>query len=467
MIWLKALLFSLFCLAVLLVSMVFLSGEWTGLLIRYTSYYFVAAAFLVFLYFLIRHPGLRNFFTERAKGHRWGVLTVLICGSFLHLHEPHLFFVEYDESVLSATSRQMHLSREATVPGTTHYINGKLQFSIFYTDKRPVLFPFILSLAHDLTGYRPQNSFVVNALAGFLFLGGIYAFLTRIIDRRYGIFGVLLMTTLPLLAQNATGGGFDLLNVAMLVLVRNLGLNFVRNPEALNLNLFVFGLVLLSQARYESILYLIPGAIVIAIIWFHQRRILLTWPATCAPLLLLSPLLSIRMFTSNETFYQLDDRSDRFFDLSFIPENFPDAVFYFFQVDRDATNSPLISIFGFISLVFVLVLLYRLGKKPVTQPDWHSLFYPFLGVVLFNTVWALSNFWGQFTDPIVSRITLPLQMMLVFCVAITGKEFFGRKPLPPWIPVGVVLWILIYTTPANARAFTTLDQIVVRGTWDL
>lgn len=40
-----------------------------------------------------------------------------------------------------------------------------------YIDKRPLLYPFLVSLAHDLTGYRVLNAFLVNVALHPLLLG--------------------------------------------------------------------------------------------------------------------------------------------------------------------------------------------------------------------------------------------------------------------------------------------------------
>ena len=442
--------------------MVMLSGFWAALTMRHTGYFLVALAVGLFLFFLFRHSGLRNFIRERGAGHRWGILTVLVCGSFLHIHEHHVFFVQYDESVLLMTSRLMHEDRQAALATKSHYLNGRLVFHARYVDKRPILFPFLVSVVHDVTGYRPANSYVVNALCGFLFLGGIYALLANWFGTRYGIFGVLFAMTLPLLAQNATGGGFDLLNASMIALLLNLGVNYARRPDPLNQNLFVLGLILLAQARYESIFFLIPGALIVLSTWFRERRIHLTWTASLAPLLLLSPLLSIRVFTTVDQFKQLGEENERFFELGNVPDNFGEAVYYFFQANQDATNSPLLSVFGFISLVFCLVLLFRRVKVLFRRPDEYTVFYTFLAVVLFNTVWALTNFWGQFTDPIVARVTLPLHLMLILATAIAAKEFFKARSLPRWIPVFIGIWFAGYTLPAYSRAYETQNHVTSR-----
>ncbi len=79
------------------------------------------------------------------------------------------------------------------------------------------LHPFLVSVLHDLTGYRPENVFVLNTALTFILLGLTYAVARRLAGRGAGIVAVLLLTGLPLLAQNATGGGFELLNAVLIL----------------------------------------------------------------------------------------------------------------------------------------------------------------------------------------------------------------------------------------------------------
>ncbi len=463
MIRIKIVVFFILCLLAFVVPMLLLSGFWAAIAMRHLGYFFIAGCFGIFLILALGHPAVWNFLRGWGRGHRWGILLVLVAGCFLHVHEPHVFFVEYDESVLAGTSKLLHEDRQAAIPTIAHYVNGRLIHQGRYVDKRPIFFPFLVSVVHDLTGYRPENSFVINALAGFLLLGAIYALLARWFGVRYGYLGVLLMLTLPLLAQNATGGGFDLLNAAILVLVLNLGMAFVQKPGNRSMALFVFGMLLLAQSRYESIFFLIPGAFVIVTVWFREKRIWMPWKVALSPFFLISPMLSIRVFTSFEQFYQLEDRADSFFALGNLPENLEEAIFYFFQLDRDATNSPLLSLFGMICLVFCLMVLVRRGRRLFTEPDNLTVFFPFLGMVLFNVVWALTNFWGQFTDPVVSRVTFPFHAYATFSICLTAREFFKQRGLPVWIPVAVVAWVAGYTLPSYSRAYLTQDHVISRS----
>src|SRR5690606_24632616 len=136
-------------------------------------------------------------------------------------------------------------------------------------------FPLLLSFCHDLAGYRPENVFVLNGLLSFLLL-----YCTGRIARRLGqselagILAVVLLGGLPLLALNATGGGFEVLNLLMIVTTLGLGWRYVEHPSSRTLSAFVLSGVLLAQTRYESALFIPVVGILILLGWWRSKKVL-------------------------------------------------------------------------------------------------------------------------------------------------------------------------------------------------
>src|SRR5688572_28599831 len=161
--------------------------------------------------------GLREW---RAARRRWrdvlpgaGVLAFLAgLALVLQLHEPHRLKVSYDEHVLVGISRSMHFEHLAAWPGGAHRYHGTVTPTSLMADKRPVLFPFAVSLLHNVTGYRVENVYVVNGLVSFALLAGLFFLGRRYHATHGGLLLAALLAGVPLVAQNATGGGFDLLN---------------------------------------------------------------------------------------------------------------------------------------------------------------------------------------------------------------------------------------------------------------
>ena len=163
-------------------------------------------------------------------------------------------------------------------------------------DKRPLFFPFLVSVLHDVSGYRPANSFVLNGGLTFVFLGLVNQLGRMLAGRKAGWLGVALFAGLPLLAHNATGGGFELLNLVMILCTLLLGARLISRRDDVSMTAFCFSALLLAQVRYESVIYLLPVAGIVAWLWWNEGRLILPWPVLLAPLLMIHYPLQHRIF---------------------------------------------------------------------------------------------------------------------------------------------------------------------------
>src|ERR1019366_5861835 len=120
------------------------------------------------------------------------------------------------------------------------------------------LFPLLVSVLHDVTGYRVANVFELNfLLTPFVLLGG-YLLAHKLGGRLAGYVAAGLLATFPLLAQNATSGGYDVLNMALgsaLMLVTLAYFQSMERSRGPLMNLSLALALLLAATRAESVLY--------------------------------------------------------------------------------------------------------------------------------------------------------------------------------------------------------------------
>ena len=180
---------------------------------------------------------------------RWPAGLIGACGLLLLVHESYGFKILMDEIMLLGTSMSMHFDKTALVPMRGHDLQGAFQLLAGQLDKRPLFHPFLVSTLHDLTGYRPENAFVLNTGLTFILLALAYHAGRRIAGRGAGAVAVLLLTSLPLLAQNATGGSFELLNLVMILATLLLGMRWVERRDPDSLSALCLSAVLLAQTR--------------------------------------------------------------------------------------------------------------------------------------------------------------------------------------------------------------------------
>ena len=262
--------------------------------------------------------------------------------------------VLYDEFVLQSTAFNLHFFRDVATMARGYDILGVFLSTDNYLDKRPYFFPFLLSLVHDLTGYRIANVYALNAALLPVSLGLAYFQGRRLAGVCGGFLAVLLLGSLPLLGQNATGAGMELLNVCMLLGVMALAAAWLRAPDETRLTALVLGAVLLTQTRYESALYAFAAALVILFGWWRSRRIVLSWPAILAPLLLVPSALQNKVLANTPLLWELKENQDSRFSTAYLPVNLRGASHFLFNTTPHFANSVLLSALGLAGLLWVI-----------------------------------------------------------------------------------------------------------------
>jgi hypothetical protein len=449
---LRLLLLTAVSLLTLAVRFVWLKPDMAVGGVRYFGYWVIAAIVATGVY-----VGYRAFRSWRfsVSIHAAPLAAATACALFLQLHEPHRLRVMYDEYVLIGISRGMHLDRQAFVDGSAGYASGNVVRLQGGVDKRPLLFPFLLSLIHDITGYRISNVYVLNGVISLGLLWFVFWLGEAIGGRRFGFLAILLVAGIPLVANVATSGAYDLLNMALIVALLLAARRYCEEPDADNQNLLVMTGVLLAQARYESMLFLISLAAVVAWTWWRNRRVEITRLSVLAPTMILLPLLCNLVYLSNDAFFESKVLGVPFFAASNVGPNLEHLVYYFFNFSKFSTNSPLVSYAGSAALLLVIVGARSIFRKGAVNTGVLVILFASLVVVVANTGMMLANFWGQFGDPMASRFSLPLQLILVLAilVALAQLRHRERAATAGIVLAGLSIWV--WTIPTNSRHFAT------------
>jgi hypothetical protein len=400
--------------------------------VRDTGYWCVLLAFVLFVGALWRtyRPDLMRIRQAGIGGVDLPSVGVVgVGGVVLLVHESFGFKVVMDEVMLLGTSLNMHLSRIPLTP----YRGGNIQgaFTVFESvmDKRQIFFPFLLSVLHDLTGYRPENAFVLNGILIFIFLALVNALGRRIAGREAGWLGVALFAGLPLLGQNATGGGFELLNLVMILSTLMIASTYIERRDGNSLTALCLSAMLLAQVRYESVIFLAPVAGVVLWVWSREGRATLPWTVLAIPPLMIHCALHMRIFDVRASAWQLQSKPEfsRPFSLSYVPSNLNHAAVFFFGKSTDQPNSIVLSVLGTVALVFFALLVSRRARALAAESPVS------VAVVFFTAGFAahfavmMCYFWGQFDDAIIRRLSLPTHLWFVVAILTVLTQFPGRK----------------------------------------
>lgn len=395
---------------------------------------------------------------------RWPAVLVIGCGLLLIIHETYGFKILMDEIMLLGTSMSMHLDKTALVPQRGNDIQGAFQLLAGQLDKRPLFQPFLVSVLHDVTGYRPENVFVLNTALTFVLLALSYITGFRIGGRGAGALAVLLLTSLPLLAQNATGGGFELLNLVMILSTLLLGMRYVERRDGDSLAAFALSAVLLANTRYESVLFLLPFGLTVAWVWWADRRVTLPAVLIALPLMLLPYALHNKVFSVSKSAWEMASQPgyDKPFALSYLADNIAHDLNFFFNTTGEHSNSLVLSGLGFIALPFfglwAVKTLLALRQAP---PARAALAIFSLGFAA-HTLLLLCYFWGRFDDPVIRRLSLPLNLTLVIATVTVAAEMNWRGRIWRILAVVVGAGFFAHSLPAMARHDYSLQYYVGR-----
>ncbi len=387
------------------------------------------------------------------------------CGFILIIHESYGFKILMDEIMLLGTSMGLHFDKHPLVAVRGHDLQGAFQLLDGQLDKRPLFQPFLVSTLHDLTGYRPENVFILNTGLTFGFLALVYQLGRKLVNPQAGVLAVLLLTSLPLLAQNATGGGFELLNLFMIVATFLLGLHYVEKRTPASQQAFILSSVLLAQTRYESILFLLPVGLLILYVWWIEQKPVLDWGTVFMPLLFLPAAWHQKIFSAKESSWEMASQPGftHPFSLSYIPDNLGHWYVFFSDTTGEHSNSPVLSLLGWLALPFALLATAKvlLRLRTASRVQVTAAFFT-LGFAA-HTFLMVIYFWGRFDDPVIRRLSLPLNLWLVLAVVLATAELFQR---PWWIwraLMGVtVLGIFAYSLPNMSRHDYSMDYYVGR-----
>lgn len=421
-----------------------------------TGFWFVLVAFAIFT------TSLWQSFRGQILALRWrsidwvSVLVVGLGGTVLLVHETFGFKIVMDEIMLLGTSMSMHFDKTVLTPVRGNDIQGTFVILDGMMDKRPLFFPFLVSLLHDLTGYRPANSFILNGCLTFVFLGLVNAVGRLLAGRVAGWLGVALFAGLPLLAHNATGGGFELLNLVMILGTLLLGARLIERRDDTSMTAFCFSALLLAQVRYESVIYLLPVAGIVLWVWWRAERLILPWPVLLAPLLMIHYPLQHRIFDLRASAWELGSRpgSTSPFSPSYIVDNLSHALAFFFGRAADQPNSLLLSALGLIAVpFFVLTLIKWLKTLPREAPVTVATTFFAVG---FAAQFALlmCYFWGKFDDPVIRRLSLPTHLGLVLAILAILPQIAGAAVARGLLAVAVFAVISLGVPSMAAHAYS-------------
>jgi hypothetical protein len=424
------------------------------------SYYLILAAVVYwtvsFLGYIRESRANRQIFWQSYG--RGLIFSLLLAGLIFFSVKPY-FRILSDEANLLAVSKSMTYERRTdnVTMGMTYYHN-------FYplnreTEHRPLLFPFLTHLLHTVLGYRASNPFVLNflVLSALFFL--IFSMIKHIRGNIAAYAAVVLVAAQPIVSQNATSGGLDLLATFLMLLGFWALYRYLETSSGPSFQFLWATLILFSLTRYESWAL---AAVLIAGLALHGKL----KPALFSTSLLypLTPLLGLpyvwqRLIAFSKANQFETPPGVAAFSLNHFLEHSGIFLKSLMRFDFYLPFATLVQIGG------VLAILYFLGRSLAGSWPQKKMHRDFLWI----TSLASLAFWGilaayhsgDIAHPSTSRyfVYFAVLFSVLLALGLFELRFFRDKPHAAWL-VAALAFVLYHPQSVEDRYCNT--QILAR-----
>ena len=345
-------------------------------------------------------PETRQRFFQWWRENFPALLLALLCMVAAFFTAPPKFRIQYDESNLAGIAFTMYQRHEIWMPQNGYYTAGNYTDLLHSYDKRPLTYPFTVYLLHALTGYRIQNSFVVNFIAGCAALFLFFLLLRRWLPPPFAYGGMLLLAAYPLFVLWSSSAGFEIVNLAWLIAAALLLDSLARKRDAATCAAFVTTLAVLAQCRYESSLFFLVGVILGGALLPRKQWTALPWWLCLLPLALM-PLAWQQVLFMDPSFHQLDHGGPMFSSAYFL-RHVGRAWVALSGMNKEYMALPLVLYLALAGLMFYVPHAARQGRWKDSR-HWGLALFGLAGYGLVSAV-QFSYHMGDLTTNITARL---------------------------------------------------------------
>jgi hypothetical protein len=382
-----------------------------------------------------------------------------------------------DEANLVGVSKNLFLHRTANFATT-----GKWYFENYWNinltiDRRPALFPFLVSLIHTLRGYHPENAFHTNVIIFALLVFSSYRLAKMLDGELFGVAAAILVASHPNTLVAARSAGFDLLSSLMLLIVVKSFIEYANQSTPKRLAVLSLNLCVMAHVRYEGWALLITALIVLIAMRMLRRSQVQGYGLLYSfiPIFLLP-----RYWQAVAKAHDAEQpMSASLFSISNFIHNSREYLRLVLRpLEVGGAHSPLIIALGLIG--FVLVVSNIVSNLNSPRRLSLSTKYAAFTAALFGLemVIAFSYTWGKSLHPASARLFIWLDTFVAINAAwfltILGRRlkvpvaFLGRRS---GAPVAVLTCLVLFAVylPAASEARFTNSLILTRQaarSWD-
>ena len=319
-------------------------------------YYILIVNILLWLSAILktRKKSLLVEFKDYLSNHKIAIIiafVVVVSGSIICKPD---YRILADETNLLSMSQALYENRECkNYTSILYYYYGFKNIIRAELDKRPALFPLTVCFLHTFTGYRPENIFITNIITAFFTLLIFYHLINYRFGKFWGVNSMLLLASYPLFVLYYNSGGFEVFNLLFSLILFWLLLKFIKEPTAINTEVLLLFLPLISQTRYESIVAVVCVLPAILIKLPLSEYFKFSYRLVITPLFFI-PIVWLRLLTDNTRGLQAEDK-EAAFSYKLFKENLEKAVPFFCGKDFSYGIVQILTYIAIIGAIWAII----------------------------------------------------------------------------------------------------------------
>ncbi len=443
----------------------------------YSTYYVLFSMVALYVGVLITGKGTQVSLGQWFVENRFGIALALAIAAVVLGSVAPGFRVLSDEANLVGVSKNLFFQKTANFATT-----GKWYFENYWNlnltiDRRPALFPFLVSLLHSIRGYHPENAFHLNAIIFTLFIFSAYRLGKLLGGELFGLTAAILAAAEANTLLAARSAGFDLLSSFMILMVIKSFVEYTIESTPKRLALLSLNLCVLAHVRYEGWALLVGAVSVLLVFRLVRASQIRAYAALYAFIpTFLAPRYWQMVAKAEDTEQPM---SASLFSFSHLVQNVRDYVSLALKpFDTEAVHSPWLIILavGGIGL-FVWSVVRRPYDWKLSSVNLRRLVFV-LALLGLETIIAFSYSWGMPLHPAASRLFIWLDTFVAFCAAWLLVVISRR--MRPWVtllgrssgaPMAVLVSLALFVMqiPTASEGRFTNDLHLTRQalrTWD-
>lgn len=428
-----------------------------GLFEHSRSYYFLFLTVLVWAMTLIPDWKSWPLFPRWVRKHIGVLLIALVITVCSFLNSPPKFRVLADETNLIGIAQAMYEDQNFYNLTSAYYIYETKSNKSHVYGKRPLLYPFMISVAHTLTGYSGYNGMVVNGVSGFLCLIAFFFLLRVWFQPAIALTGMVLLAAFPVYTLWVTSSGFEIPNLMMAIFTFYLLGNFLQHRDADSAEKLALTLVLVAQVRYESIL--IPAVLLPLLVLFLpvSQYARLSWRSLLIPLMFV-PIVWHRVLNLGSSF-QLD-RNTEPFALKWLFENLAHAADFFAGVDQKYGTIPYFYLLTLVGLIWwVTEFVHKQHYRKVREG---GMALGVVGTTLAIVGVLFAYYWGDLTKQYSIRLGIIFLPVFIVPALFLLEKLLNLKLVSVRNLVVASIALLIFMSPQAFKNDSVREILLYR-----